>query len=260
MLINLENSAETIIDRDPFIFNPHPQFEPGVSEQLMIQHNRGGQFSPEGKRIRLVGPEGATLYLLSVPGGERTELQVGKPFTTAATGHETWIGKTKEILLTVMADGDYAPDKGNLLAVRAGSPPRVVAKGYKFNHLGVSRCGRFFCCDDWQGARPAVHPPARLSDARFEMGNLQFGSKRKPSYSRRERTRRDDRGSLGLGVTASPASALCRPSRELCSRSAPRPKARKVPAVAYIAWRLRPRSRPPGGLATKGHSRTTSLE
>ena len=156
MLINLENSAETIIDRDPFIFNPHPQFEPGVSEQLMIQHNRGGQFSPEGKRIRLVGPEGATLYLLSVPGGERTELQVGKPFTTAATGHETWIGKTKEILLTVMADGDYAPDKGNLLAVRAGSPPRVVAKGYKFNHLGVSRCGRFFCCDDWQGAAKIV--------------------------------------------------------------------------------------------------------
>ena len=55
-----------------------------------------------------------------------------------------------------MADGDYAPDKGNLLAVRAGSPPRVVAKGYKFNHLGVSRCGRFFCCDDWQGTAKIV--------------------------------------------------------------------------------------------------------
>jgi hypothetical protein len=81
---------------------------------------------------------------------------VGKPFTTAATGHETWIGKTKEILLTVMADGDYAPDNGNLLAVRAGASPRVVAKGYKFNHLGVSRCGRFFCCDDWRGTAKIV--------------------------------------------------------------------------------------------------------
>jgi len=156
MLVDLQTAVASIIDRDPFILNPHTQFEPGLSKELMIQHNRGGQYSSEGKRIRLVGPEGATLYLLSVPDGRRTELQVGKPYTTPATGHETWIGRTKEILLTVMADGDYAPDKGNLLAVGAGSSPRVVAKGYKFNHLGVSRCGRFFCCDDWQGTAKIV--------------------------------------------------------------------------------------------------------
>jgi len=156
MLVDIEKGTETTIDRDPFILNPHPQFEPGVGRELMIQHNRGGQYSPEGKRIRLVGPQGATLYLLSIPEGQRTELQVGKPYTTPATGHETWIGKTGEILLTVMADGDYAPDKGNLLAVRAGSSARVVAGGYKFNHLGVSRCGRFFCCDDWQGTAKIV--------------------------------------------------------------------------------------------------------
>ncbi|MHC4435043.1 MAG: TolB-like translocation protein, partial [Planctomycetota bacterium] len=156
MLVDIEKGTETIIDRDPFIFNPHPQFEPAVGRELMIQHNRGGQYSPEGKRIRLVGPEGATLYLLPIRGGLRTELQVGKPHTTAATGHETWIGRTGEILLTVMAEDDYAPDKGNLIAVRAGSPARIVAKGYKFNHLGVSRCGRFFCCDDWQGSAKIV--------------------------------------------------------------------------------------------------------
>ncbi|MHC4497150.1 MAG: hypothetical protein ACYSYM_15150 [Planctomycetota bacterium] len=156
MLLDLQEGTETIIDRDPFIFNPHPQFERGKGSDLMIQHNRGGKYTPEGKRIRLVGPEGATLYLLSAPNGGRTELRVGMPHTTAVTGHETWIGKTKEILLTVMAEGDYTPDKGNLLAVRAGSPARIVAKGYKFNHLGVSRCGRFFCCDDWQGAAKIV--------------------------------------------------------------------------------------------------------
>jgi len=156
MLVDLKRGAETIIDRDPYIFNPHPQFEPGQSKELMIQHNRGGQYSPEGKRLRLVGPEGATLYLLSVPNGERTELQVGKPFTTAATGHETWIGNTKEILLTVMAEDEYAPEKGNLVAVRAGSSPRVVAGGYKFNHLGVSRCGKFFGCDDWKDTAKIV--------------------------------------------------------------------------------------------------------
>ncbi len=156
LLVDLQKGTMKIIDEDPFILNPHPQFEPGRGRELMIQHNRGGKYTPEGKRIQLVGPEGATLYLLSVPDGERTELRVGKPYTTPATGHEAWIGRTGEILLTVMAEEEYEPDRGNLLAVSAGSSARVVAKGYRFNHVGVSRCGRFFCCDDWRGTAKLV--------------------------------------------------------------------------------------------------------
>ena len=155
-LVDLQKGEQRILDRDPYILNPHPQFDPGETKQLMIQHNRGGVFSPEGKLERLVGPQGATLYLLSVPDGTRTELRVGKPHTTPVTGHEAWVGTTGEILLTVSAGGDYAPEKGNLLGVRAGQDPRVVTKGYRFNHVGVSRCGRLFCCDDWQGTTTVV--------------------------------------------------------------------------------------------------------
>ncbi len=151
LLVDLREGTQKILDRDPFILNPHPQFEPGEGRMLMIQHNRGGKYSADGKRERLVGPEGATLYVLDVPGGKRTTLQVGKPYTTACTGHEAWIGDTEEMLLTVSARGDYAPEKGNLLGVRVGEPARVVARGYRFNHVGVSRCGRLFSCDDWQG-------------------------------------------------------------------------------------------------------------
>jgi len=155
LLVDLQKGQETVLDRDPFILNPHPQFEPGESKCLMIQHNRGGKFGTDGKLERLVGPEGATLYLLSVSEGKRTELQVGKPFTTPITGHEAWIGRTQEMLLTVSASGDCAVEKGNLVAVRVGAPARIVSRGYRFNHLGVSRCGRFFCCDDWR-------PPYRI--------------------------------------------------------------------------------------------------
>ncbi|MBN1417733.1 MAG: hypothetical protein JXP34_03100 [Planctomycetes bacterium] len=149
VLVDLKEGTQRVIDRDPFILNPHPQFEPGPGLRLMIQHNRGGTYTPDGKLERLVGPEGATLYLLSID-GKRTTLQVGTPHTTPATGHEAWIGKTGEILLSVAAQGDFAAEKGNLLGVRPGAAPRVVARGYRFNHVGVSRCGRFFSCDDWQ--------------------------------------------------------------------------------------------------------------
>ncbi len=151
LLVDLKEGRQQVIDEDPYIFNPHPQFEPGEGRQLMIQHNRGGGYSPDGTRIRTVGPEGATLYLLSVPDGKRTPLRVGKPYTTMITGHEAWIGTTREMLLSVVAEGEYAPDKGNLLAVRAGGTARTVARGYAFNHVGVSRCGRLFSCDDWRG-------------------------------------------------------------------------------------------------------------
>jgi hypothetical protein len=156
LLVDLEQGQQKILDWDPFILNPHPQFEPSRGRTLMIQHNRGGKYSADGTRQRLVGPEGATLYLLSVPDGKRTELLVGKPYTTACTGHEAWIGDTQEMLLTVAAHDDYAPEKGNLLGVRAGSPARVVAKGYRFAHVGVSRCGRLFSCDDFQGTYKVV--------------------------------------------------------------------------------------------------------
>ena len=90
----------------------------------------------------------ATEYLVGVPDGKGTRLQVGPPYTPAITGHESWIGDTKEILLSVRAEGAYTPEKGNLLGVRAGAPPRVVSKGYRFSHVGTSVCGRFFSCDD----------------------------------------------------------------------------------------------------------------
>ena len=147
-MVDLKTGTRQIIDRDPYILNPHPQFETSEGKQIMVQHNRGGKIDENGKRIRLVGEEGATLYLLDIADGKRTTLQVGTPYTTRVTGHESWIGNTKEILLTVSASDDYAAEKGNLLGVRAGGAARVVSSGYRYSHVGTSVCGKFFSCDD----------------------------------------------------------------------------------------------------------------
>lgn len=150
VLVDLVNKEQKILDRDPYILNPHPQFDPGNGRHLMIQHNRGGRYTPEGKLERLVGPEGATLYLLTVPEGKRIPLRVGTPFTTPCTGHEAWIGTSGEMLLSVAWSGAFAPEKGNLLGIRPEEDYRVVARGYRFNHVGATRCGRIFSADDWQ--------------------------------------------------------------------------------------------------------------
>lgn len=141
VLVDLETGRERIIDRDPFLCNPHPHFEPGEGKRLLIQHNRGSRFSPEGERIRIVGPEGATLYLLSVPDGKRTPLAVGTPHTSPISGHEVWAGPTKEIWMT----------GGDLIAVREGEAARKLTDGFAFVHVHASRCGRYFLCGDHRG-------------------------------------------------------------------------------------------------------------
>ncbi len=181
LLIDLKTGAKTILDRDPYILNPHPQFSPGDPKLLMVQHNRGGECTPKGKLLRLVGPEGATLYLVSTPDGKRTTLQVGKPYTTPCTGHEAWIGRTNEILLSVAASGDYAPTEGNLLGVRAGGPARVVAKGYRYNHVGATPCGRFFSADDWQ-------PPYKVVIGSVKTGKTAVVCESKTDVARAQNT------------------------------------------------------------------------
>ena len=147
-VVDLRKGTREIIHEDPYICNPHTQFEPSRSKQVMVQHNRGCQFLPDGTRVRNVGPEGATEFLLGVPDGKVTRLQLGPPFTPPSTGHEAWIGDTEEILISLNTSEEEARERGNLYAVRAGSPARIVSKGYRFIHVNASVCGRFFCCDD----------------------------------------------------------------------------------------------------------------
>ena len=168
-LLDLKKGDREVINTDPDICNPHTQFEPTWGRQLLVQHNRGCTVLPDGTLESIFGEEGTTDYLLDVPDGKVTRLQVGLPYTPTITGHEAWIAGKNEILLTVRApnarglhtpeewyycgdEGDYMPEKGNLLGVKAGSPPRIVSKGYQFNHLGTSPCSRYFFADHWQGS------------------------------------------------------------------------------------------------------------
>ena len=147
--VDRKTGETEIIHEDSFIWNPHTQLDPGKGNRVLIQHNRGAEFAPDGTRIRKHGPEGNTIFILEIETGDVTRLQLGRPHTPGTTGHEAWIGQTGEILVSVHAEDDYTPDKkGNLVAVRPDLPPRSVTNGYRFDHVGTSVCGRYYTCDD----------------------------------------------------------------------------------------------------------------
>jgi hypothetical protein len=150
LLVDLNTGEEKIIDQDPYTWNPHPQFNPANADQLLIQHNRGSKFDAQGNLLQAVGPEGATLYLLSASTCKRTLLPVGLPYTTPITGHQAWASHTGNILLTVTADGDYAPDKGNILELQPSQLSTIVGAGWIANHISPARSGPYYVVDDWQ--------------------------------------------------------------------------------------------------------------
>jgi len=143
--IDLAQAKWDVFHEHDDILNPHVQYEPGAGRDLLVQLNRGGEIDAHGNIIRLVGEEGATLYLIDSEGGNVRPLPVGKPHTAGVTGHECWIGKTGRVLLTLE---DAA---GSLCSVAGGDTRcQPLAKGLNLMHVNASPCGRFFIADDMQ--------------------------------------------------------------------------------------------------------------
>ncbi len=142
--VDLDEGTYKVIHQDPEILNPHMQFEPGEGQDILVQHNRGGYLDEEGNIVRLVGEQGATIYLVDCEGQNVRRLPIGKPHTAPTQGHQCWIGTTGRILSTTAED----PEVGNLVTVAEGDErPTLVARGVYFCHPNASRDGRWFVSD-----------------------------------------------------------------------------------------------------------------
>ena len=146
-IVDLETGQRCVVCQDPCICNPHTQFDQCDGRHIMIQHNRGCRYNADGQVLSWLGPEGCTLFLVGTDDGTIVPLSVGPPHTASCTGHQQWIGDTKEAILTIGEAEQNGVTGGNLLAVRPGHAPRLVAPGYGFAHVHASVCGRFFCSD-----------------------------------------------------------------------------------------------------------------
>ena len=158
-LADTRTGERRLLCQDPYICNSHAQFEPAEGKQVLIQHNRGCEFSPTGERIKLLGNEGCTIFLVDLE-GKITPLPVGPPHTTTLTGHQAWIGETQEIIMTVKPTGEFVPERGNILCIRAGGEYRRIGAGRRMNHIGTTPCGRYFHADGAKTQEIIVGSPA----------------------------------------------------------------------------------------------------
>ena len=148
--VDMQTGAWEIIYRSPDICNPHLQYRLGTGDRILVQENRGGLFDENGEMVRLFDPAlGAGLMTIDPRGGDRREFPVGPPHTPTTTGHEVWIGHTDHALVTVGKLHSDGKRRGTLLEVSHDWPTaRVVSEASeRWNHISVSRCGRYFITD-----------------------------------------------------------------------------------------------------------------
>lgn len=147
--VDLERGEREIVFEDPFIWNPHPQFDPGDTGRLLIQQNRGCRFSATGEMLVSQGEEGVTLLVVQTSSGKAETLRIGPPREWAISGHEQWIAATGEVLFTATGKAYARPEarQYNLRTIRPGEQTRTVPTDWDYNHVNVSVCGRLYCCD-----------------------------------------------------------------------------------------------------------------
>lgn len=172
--MDLESGEWTVIFEHPEITNTHLQYNPVNGKDILVQHNRGSKMAPDGT---LTSPgdikQGTTLFVLDAEGGNQRSVPAGQPATAGITGHECFVGDTGRVAFTVVANADGSLDsrypQGNLFTAAPGDekPTVFATPEHYFNHLCVSRCGRYFVCDSYPDGLPG---PVPLVVGNFETG------------------------------------------------------------------------------------------
>lgn len=189
-VVNLQTGEENLVYEHPHLCNGHIQFHPTDNRTLLVQLNRGCEFTVDGKRLKLFGDAGATLLLLDALSGKTEYLQIGKPYTPPITGHQAWLGSTEKIITTVNPHGTYieytaVPGKGNVLLATRQAPCRQLGTGIFIGHIGSTPCGRYFFGDHVTGdyiviGSPVTGQTVTVHNDPEQLGDSPFGQHSHP--------------------------------------------------------------------------------
>jgi len=151
--------ARIAFTRDDCV-NAHAQYcrQPG-SRLVSIQVNDGAEFDADDNMTRLVGDNGASLWVANDDGTNATRLNVGGSPLEHVQGHQCWLGQTTRKITTLhrrdRADQPWVQDR----IVTIGPDDEhydIVGEGEGFTHIHTTRDGRYWVSDCNRTARVFV--------------------------------------------------------------------------------------------------------
>lgn len=159
-LLDLPANRWSVLLDKPGYHAKHEQFSRDGRNRVLIQLNQ----MPEVKVVLL-----AELQI----SGQEQRFPADQPFTLRPTGHEAWVGQTASIFFSTKAD---PVTKGNAWIGKVGDAnPRMAYPGKCFNHVSVSRDGKYWIGDSSEKDIP-------LYIGRFATGRCQHACFSRTEY------------------------------------------------------------------------------
>jgi len=180
-----EKKREVILEHE-YIHNPHLQFNPVHGREILVQNNRGWKLQKDGSIKRPNPDPGTTLFVINNDGSNLRYVPVGPPITSGCTGHECFVRDTGKVLFSTSwvtkgwedSELDSRFPQGNIFTARPGDeePVPFIAPEHRFNHVCVSRCGKYFVADSH--AKGGVFYKGHIYGVSLVIGNLETGKYR----------------------------------------------------------------------------------
>ncbi len=160
----------------------HLQIEPVRGKLILLQLLTGTRRQPDGGAGKGTG---VSVLMMDIEGGNVKELCIGGKHTAESSGHLAWIPGTDRVACAVNWDRaagkhDARHPQGNLvIAGPEDKAPRIfAAPEHAFYHVSVSRCGKYFVCDEFMDFQMDVFRRGAFGPARIVVGNFETGKYR----------------------------------------------------------------------------------
>ncbi|MCE9589977.1 MAG: oligogalacturonate lyase family protein [Planctomycetes bacterium] len=180
---DLLNRTSTIAYEHPDARNPHVQYSRDDRRALCVQQNDGIEFDAAGNLTRLVGDNGASLWVVNDDGTNPQKLNVGSSPLERVQGHQCWVGGEHRVITTTHRRTAVGKRwlQHWIIAIAPGEKEgRVVGDGSKedihFTHMHTTRDGRYWVSDCNRTAKIYVGSLRTGRFRRFCDSNASFGA------------------------------------------------------------------------------------
>jgi len=171
--IDLLEKEWKIIYEDYEISNAHPLYNPIHGQDISVMRITGYAVNDRHEVKDLGTPRSVTHFFIDNEGRNVRPLPFGGPRFPDSTGHTGWIGDTGKLAMVAQFnrnDFTHLPitPEGNIFFAgpEDNAPTCFKAPEYHFNHIGVSKCGRYFVSESYA----ALPGPVPLVVGNFQTG------------------------------------------------------------------------------------------
>ncbi|MDA1139535.1 MAG: hypothetical protein O3B01_13225 [Planctomycetota bacterium] len=166
--ISTIDGKRRVLLEGPENLNPHAQAELCDRNRILYQLIRSGARAEVPVFVR----DFETL--------EDEQVPIGGSWSAESTGHMAWVATTGKIACAVnwireTKEHDPRHPEGNLVIASPGDDKPVVfpAPNHGFYHVSISKCGRYFVCDDFMDFEARGLASRNSGPVRIVIGNLE---------------------------------------------------------------------------------------